>query len=140
MPKIRARVLDTKIEGKEFLAKLSFNGKLPRKDEYITCQWGAKRSDLQNSFYWLYLTFLFEDCNLKEEYNTIDELHETLKATFLSKRIFKDGLELIQVGSTTKLDKVAFGEYLEKINKAMVESLHLNTAPFFEEYETSWKM
>jgi hypothetical protein len=139
MPTVRAQVLATKTEGKEFLAKLSFNGRLPNKGDFITCKWGKIRSTSQNALYWLYLTFLFEDCNLKEEYNTIEELHETLKATFLSKKVFHNGLEFVHVKSTTSLDKIAFGEYLKQIDNAMVEYHHCNTAEFWQSQKEQFK-
>src|SRR3990167_9624945 len=128
--RIKAKVLSTKInEQGHMLAQIQCNGKLPPKGIFIDIHFGSQRSLMQNAFYFEYLTFLYEDCNLKEEYLTTEELHETFKATFLSERIrMKGGLELIKVGSTTALDKVTFGEYLDKIDKAVTVYLHCNTA------------
>src|SRR3990167_10662845 len=130
MPKVKAKVLSTHIDTKGYLlVHMQFNRKMPPKGAFVDVHWGSQRSLMQNNFYFEYLTFLYEDCNLKEEYLTIEELHETLKATFLSERIrMKGGLELIKVGSTTALDKVAFAEYLDKIDKAVTVYLHCNTA------------
>lgn len=140
MPKVAGKVIKTKIEDKAMLAIIKFNGKLPPVDAKVTIKWGRTRSNLQNNFYWLYLTFLFEDCGLKDEYLTIEELHETFKATFLSKSVFCDnGFEFVKVGSTTTLDKLSFGEYLDKIDKAMTEYKNIDTSKFFEEYERFWK-
>src|SRR3990167_5639886 len=130
MPKVKAKVLSTNIDTKgHLLAHMQFNRKMPPKGSFVDVHWGSQRSLMQNSFYFEYLTFLYEDCELKNEYLTIQELHETFKATFLSERIRMKGcLELIKVGSTTALDKVAFGEYLDKIDKAVNAYLHCDTA------------
>lgn len=135
MPKVSGTVLASKIFEGKMLAKISLNGSMPKQGDRITVKWGRTRSNSQNALYWLYLQFLWQDCNLKEEYNTVEELHETLKATFLSKRVFHDGKEFINVKSTTALDKLAFGEYLKQIDDAMVEYHHCNTAPFWQEYK-----
>ena len=142
MPNCKAKVLNSWVDEKgHYLAKIQLNRKLLKAGIFIDVRWGAKRSLMQNAFMWEYLTFLWEDCNLKEEYLTIEELHETLKATFLSERITnKSGIEIIKVGSTTSLDKVTFGEYLERIDKAMVAFHNINTAPFWEEYTQNYKI
>ena len=141
MPTVKAKILNSWIENGKYLAKIQLNRKLPKKGIFIDVHWGAKRSLMQNAFYWEYLTFLWEDCNLKEEYLTIEELHETLKATFLSERIIgKNDLEIIKVGSTTNLDKVSFGEYLDKVDKAMVAFHSIDTHPFWDTYAKEYKL
>lgn len=142
MPRVKAKVLSTNIDAQgHFLAHLQFNRKIPPKGTFVDVHWGAKRSLMQNAFYWEYLTFLWEDCNMKEEYLTIEELHETFKATFLSERIVvKGGLEIIKVGSTTTLDKITFGEYMEKIDKAVTEYLHCNTSDFWATYKRDYSI
>lgn len=140
MPTLKAKVLNSWVENGKFLAKLQLNCKLLKKGVFVELKWGAKRSNCQNAFYWLYLTFLWEDCNLKEEYLTIEELHETLKATFLSERIIHEGQEIIKVGSTTALDKVAFGEYLEKIDKAMGIFHQIDTSDFWATYKRDYAL
>lgn len=140
MPKVTARVLATKIENGKFLGMVRFNGKLPPKGMLVSVSWGKRRSELQNNLYWLYLTFLWEDCNLKEKYLTIEELHETLKATLLSERIVVKGLEIIKVGSTASLDKIAFGEYIDRIDKAMAVYHNVDSGPFWLDYEENYKM
>ena len=142
MPRVKAKILSTNIDTQgHFLAQLQFNRKLPPKGVFVDVQWGAKRSLMQNAFYWEYLTFLWKDCNLKEEYLTIEELHETLKATFLSERfITKSGLEIIKVGSTTNLDKVTFGEYLDKVDKAMVVFHSIDTSSFWATYKKDYAL
>jgi hypothetical protein len=137
MPKVTATVLASKIVDGKMLAKIALNGSMPKTGDRLTVKWGRARSNSQNALYWLYLQFLWQDCGLKDEYNTVEELHETLKATFLSNRIFHDGLEFIHVKSTTSLDKLAFGEYLKQIDNAMVEYHHCDTAPFWDAYENN---
>ncbi len=133
MPKVSGTVLGVAIIEGKMLMKAELNGRLPKKGDLITVRFGKVRSNEQNSLYWLYLTFLLNDADLKSEYLTIEELHEMLKATFLSKRVFHGKKEFIHVGSTTTLDKHAFGEYMERIDKAMTEYHHISTAAFWEE-------
>ena len=135
MPKVSATVLASKMIECKMFAKIRLNGSMPKEGDRLTVKWGRTRSNSQNNLYWLYLQFLWQDCNLKKEYNTVEELHETLKATFLSKRVFHNDKEFIHVKSTTTLDKLAFGEYIKQIDNAMVEYHHCNTAPFWEEYK-----
>lgn len=69
------------------------------------------RSTQQNRFYWLYLG-LIED----ETGNNADDLHEYFKRKFLPPRFVKVfGNEIKLPATTTKLDKIQFTDYLEKI-------------------------
>ena len=65
----------------------------------------------QNSLYWLYLGQIEDETG-----NTAEDLHEIFKRKFLSPRMvkFKDW-EIKLPGTTTKLSKLEFGEYLDKI-------------------------
>ena len=135
MPKVAGRVIASKLVEGKFLAKIALNGRLLPEGVNISIKWGKARSNSQNALYWLFLGYLWSDCDLKSEYSTVDELHETLKATFLSKRVFHNGKEFIKVGSTTALGKVEFGEYLEKINKAMIEYQNIDTSEFWQNYK-----
>ena len=137
MAKIKAKVLQTKIdENGRFLAKICLNGKLPKVGEMITVQFGKKRSNDQNALYFVFLEFLMNDCGLKEEYADKEELHEELKGRFLAKKVRgKSGFYTIKVGSTTDLDKLAFCEYLEKVNKCMAEYKNIDCAPFWKDYQ-----
>ena len=141
MSQTKAMVRVNKIDQGRLFATLQFNIKMPQKGEWCVVKWGKKRSNLQNNLYWLYLEFLMNDCGLKDEYLTTDDLHETFKATFLSKRIFKNGLEIIKVGSTTELDKISFGEYIDKIDKAMATYYQIDTSSFWDEVKErgEWK-
>jgi len=71
----------------------------------------AKRSDSQNSYYWLYLGIIE-----RETGNTAQDLHDLFKRKFLPPE-FKNvlGIELKIPASTTKLSKSDFGTYLDKI-------------------------
>jgi len=138
MPKISGRVLVSKLVDGKFLAKIALNGRLLPEGVQISIKWGKCRSMAQNALMWVFLEYLWDTCGLKSEYSTIEELHETLKATFLSKRIFHGGKEFIHVGSTTTLGKVEFGEYLEKINKAMIEYHGIDTSEFWKQYDENF--
>lgn len=71
----------------------------------------AKRSLNQNSFYHAYLQIISNEIG-----HTSEELHRIFKGLFLPKRkiIFK-GKEYFMLGSTTELNKVEFGEFLDRI-------------------------
>lgn len=140
MSQVKAKVLNSWIENNKFLSKIQVNRKLLPKGIFIDIRYGAKRSLMQNAFMWKFLEFLWDDCNLKEEYLTVEELHETLKATFLSERVIKNNLEIIKVGSTTTLNKGEFAEYLNKIDKAMVAFHNIDTSEFWAEYEKTYKL
>jgi len=139
MPRVKARVLKTQPTKGELKALLQFNGKLPKVGDIITCKWGSQRSTQQNKFYWLYLEWILEHGGLKDEYLSVEELHETLKGRFLSKKVQTNlGFQTIRIGSTTELDKLAFGEYIDKIDKVMVDYCKIDTSPFFEEYRENY--
>ena len=85
----------------------------------------AARSDQQNRWYWgVIVDLLSEHTGF-----TPDEMHEVLKAKFMPKRLaVTDGNgeikgEFVIGGTTTKLDKVAFGEYCEAIRTWAAEEL-----------------
>jgi len=70
------------------------------------------RSASQNRFYWSYLRIIANETG-----ETEDDLHSLLKRKFLPPE-FKTILrvEMKRPASTTKLDKIAFGEYMDKIS------------------------
>lgn len=71
----------------------------------------TKRSLTQNRFYWVYLQLIE-----KETGNDANDLHEYFKRTKLPPKFIKVmGKEIKVPKSTTELDKLEFGEYLEKI-------------------------
>lgn len=70
-----------------------------------------KRSLNQNALYWFYL-----DLIEKETGNTANDLHNYFRGTLLSPRIVKVMGKVVKMAqSTTSLNKIEFGEYLEKI-------------------------
>jgi hypothetical protein len=77
----------------------------------------ATRSLAQNAFYWAGVVGAISD----HTGYTPDEVHEILKAKFLPKKLaLADGNgevvdELVIGGSTTKLNKLEFGEYIERV-------------------------
>lgn len=85
----------------------------------------ATRSDAQNRYLWAVVIDLIAD----HTGFTPDETHECLKAKFLPKKLaFADGNgvvvdEYVIGGSTRKLNKVEFGEYIEAIRTWAAEYL-----------------
>lgn len=85
----------------------------------------ATRSLAQNALYWgVYVTVLAEHTGY-----TRDEIHEVLKAKFLPRRIaLADGQgevrgEFLIGQTTTRLNKIEFGEYLRSIQQWAAEDL-----------------
>lgn len=79
----------------------------------------ATRSAEQNRLYWgIYVQALSDHTGFSP-----DEMHEVLKAKFLPKRLaVQDGNgeivdEYVLGGSTTKLDVIEFGDYLNAIHE-----------------------
>lgn len=69
------------------------------------------RTSSQNNFYWVYLGVIANETG-----DTATDLHEFFKRKLLPPVIKKvRGEEIKIAASTTDLDKIAFGEYLDKI-------------------------
>jgi hypothetical protein len=69
------------------------------------------RTNSQNALYWAYLGFIEHETG-----NLSDNLHEFAKRKFLPpKFITINGEEIKIPSSTTDLNKIQFGEYLDKI-------------------------
>lgn len=69
------------------------------------------RSLSQNAYYWKYLEII-----ALETGHNAEELHRLFKGLFLAKKeVTWKGKQYMMSGSTTKLNKVTMGEYLEKI-------------------------
>ena len=82
-----------KFEGKEFAVTI----------DRLT----AQRSISQNRYYWVLVTILAEELGYSQE-----EMHYCLKFKFLRKN---EGTGIETAISTTRLDKIEFGEFVEKI-------------------------
>lgn len=72
----------------------------------------ARRSDPQNRYYWLCLNVIGDCLGY-----TSEELHDTFKSMFLTDHTGAFPV----VRSTTSLDKLQFGEYMEKIRVKAAE-------------------
>lgn len=97
----------------------------------------ATRSLAQNALYWgVYIHVLSEYTGF-----TPDDMHEVLKAKFIPKRLaISDGNgeiqgEFVVGGTTTRMNKVEFGEYLGEIQRWAAEDLGVNI-PDPEEQES----
>ena len=71
-------------------------------------KWRTKRTSAQNRLYWMWLGIISNDTGYDP-----DELHSTFKGMFLTDRTKK----LPLVRSTTVLNKIEFGQYLDKIER-----------------------
>lgn len=142
MPKVKARVLEAKVDGSRLLATLEFNEKLPKQDELVMVKWGSIRTLNQNALYWLYLSWLIDHGGLKDQgHFSPDALHMDLKAYFLSEKIFDKGqFKAIEEATTTTLSKSEFGEYFDKVDKFIQEFFGISTAAFWEEKEQNFTL
>jgi len=140
---VKAKVLNTWLdENGNILSKIQVNGKMLKKGELITVHFGGTRSLSQNALYFKYLTFLIEDCGLKDQgHFSVEALHENLKEKLLSDKIFDRGkFKSIETATTTTLDKVAFAEYLEHVDHFVQEFFNVNTVPFWELYKKDYQL
>lgn len=77
----------------------------------------SQRSDSQNEYWWaVVVALLAEHCGYHK-----DEMHEALKAKFLSEEDLSRGL--IRIGSTAKLDTQAFEDLAERVRVWAAEAL-----------------
>ena len=139
--RIKGKVLKRKIDEKgRMLIVAQCNGKLPPKDSLIDIRFGAQRSNSQNALLWTYYTFLINDAGLKEHgFFCPEALHSSLKAYFLSEKIMSKGQwKIIEEGSTSKMNKIEFGEYLEKIDHFVCDFFKVDTSSFWNDYRENY--
>ena len=79
-------------------------------------KWKSKRSDLQNRAYWAFLREFGNHLGYDDE-----ELHETLKAKFLSDTVDMFGEQIRRAKSTTKLKTNEFAEYFDHCMRLAAE-------------------
>ena len=142
MPTVKGKIIKTKKDEKGLFAIVQFNGRFPKENELLTIHWGAKRSESQNAIYWVFLNWLINDAGLKEQ-GHFDPmaLHFNLKAHFLAEKIFDKGkFRAIEEATTTTLNKIEFGEYLDKIDKFMKDFFKIDTQPFWDIYARDYKL
>lgn len=134
--KIQARILGVK----DNFIKAQVGKPIFKMGDKVSIIKGSQRSISQNSFYWLYLTYVIE--NGAEEYGHFDPygLHLSLKQHFLaSKQLSKGEWKELEEATTTDLSKSEFGEYMEKVDHFVNETFGIDTSPFFADYENIFK-
>ena len=91
--------------------RLAEDMKLHPKAWYRTERIVAERSGSQNRYYWAYLNIIEHETG-----NLADDINEYAKRRFLQPKFIKVKGEEIKIPRSTRaLNKIQFGEYLDKI-------------------------
>jgi len=143
MPKVKARILSQRIEGRKLLATVQFDKKCPPDGGLCTVKWGSQRTGSQNSLYWLFLSWLIEHGGLKEHgHFSADALHEDLKAHFIAEKVFDRGrFKVLETEdpTTTDMTKSEFGEYMDKVDEFARDFFEVDTDGFWQEYRQNYQ-
>lgn len=95
--------------------------------------WHSTRTLAQNRYYWLYLNLIE-----RETGNPAEDMHEYFKRVFLKPekmRVFDK--EFYIPGSTTRLNKLEFSDYISKIERLTgIPAPDINNLDQLEEYIT----
>lgn len=135
MPRIKAKVLASKIVDGALLAKIQCNQQLPNVGEIISVKWGSTRTLPQNSLYWVYLNWLIDHAGLREQGHFFaDELHGNLKKHLLANPKAKEEEDV----TTTDLSKSEFSEYFEKVDQFIQEFFGIDTSAFWQEHKEKY--
>lgn len=135
MPRVKAKVLASKLVDGAMLSKIQLNGTMPKPGQIITVKWGSTRTLPQNALYWVYLNWLIDHAGLKDHGHFFaDELHGNLKKHLLAHAKGETEEEV----TTTDLNKMEFSEYFEKVDKFVQEFFGIDTAPFWEEHKENF--
>lgn len=112
IPLFFAKAKDGMIEWNNKNAVFLYLVKLEGKEISVIIEtYKGKRTLDQNALYWHYLTIISSETG-----HTENELHEIFKRLYLPPQFLKyKGREIKIPGSTAKLNKVQFGEYLDRI-------------------------
>ena len=143
MPKVQAKVLSSTIDDHgHIIARVQFNRKVPKNGTIFTAKWGSIRTLSQNSLYWVFLHWLIHEAGLKDQgHFSEDALHLDLKAHFIAEKIFDRGrFVAIEEATTTTMDKVEFGQYLDAVDKFVQEFFRVDTSSFWETYKQDYQL
>jgi hypothetical protein len=77
-----------------------------------------KRTNPQNSYYWLILTLIGKDLGY-----SANDVHELMKTTFLKRPLWVRGKFIPTTRSSTSLDTADFTTYIEEIRQWAAEEL-----------------
>jgi len=136
---VKGKVLATKIVDGKMLMKCQLDGKLPKVGDHITVKFGKIRSLSQNSLYWVFLQWLIDNGLRDMGHFDAMALHMDFKAYFLSEKNFDRGqIKAIEEATTTTMDKLEFGQYMDSVNQLVIESLGMDTSPFWATHERDY--
>lgn len=108
------------------LIKAQLNGKLPPVKALISVKWGAKHTDSQRGFYFVFLQWLIDvDLKSKGHYTTY-ALHENLK-------------KALKEESIADFNKMEMGDWMDKVVEFAEDFFEIDTKPFFEDYRKNYQ-